>query len=68
MSMLLKLHDEFDFGNDETEHLLKACSPWMKACIRREDDIDADGIKNQLISEGIVCLEDTDLFKGGGFR
>ena len=60
-SVLLKLHDEFDFGNDEIFKLLKASEPWIQACISGEDDIDHDGIKNQLISEGIVCLLNTDL-------
>jgi len=57
MCLLLKLHDEFDFGNDEVDRLLKASQPWLKACVRREEDIDSDGIRQQLIQEGIVCLE-----------
>ena len=61
MSVLLKLHDEFQFGNERIFRLLKACEPWMQACISGEDDIDADGIKQQLIEEGIKCLESTDL-------
>lgn len=61
MSVLLKLHDEFQFGNERIFRLLKACEPWMQACISGEDDIDSDGIKNQLIQEGIICLKDTDL-------
>ena len=61
MAMLLKLHDEFDFGNEEVLKLLQACEPWMIGLIRGEDNIDHDGIKAQLIAEGIVCLNDTDL-------
>ena len=61
MSLLLKLHDEFGFGNERTLRLLKACETWMQACISGEEDIDSDGIKAQLIAEGIVCLKDTDL-------
>ena len=61
MSMLLKLHDDFGFGNERILRLLKACQPWMSACMKREDNIDSNGIKEQLISEGIVCLLDTDL-------
>lgn len=61
MSILLKLRDEFGFGNDRIQRLLKATETWMQACISGEDDIDADGIKQQLIAEGITCLKDTDL-------
>ena len=61
MSLLLKLRDEFGFGNDRIMRLLKSCEPWMQACISGEEDIDSDGIKEQLISEGITCLKDTDL-------
>lgn len=61
MALLLKLHDEFDFGNDEINKLLHACEPWMNALMSGEDNIHHDGIKQQLISEGIVCLLDTDL-------
>lgn len=61
MSLLLKLRDEFGFGNDRIMRLLKACEPWMQACISGEEDIDSDGIKEQLISEGITCLKNTDL-------
>ena len=60
MALLLKLHDEFDFGNEETLKLLQACEPWMIGLIQG-DGIDHDGIKEQLISEGVVCLNDTDL-------
>lgn len=61
MSILLKLRDEFGFGNDRIQRLLKASETWMQACISGEDDIDAEGIKQQLIAEGITCLNDTDL-------
>lgn len=61
MSLLLKLHDEFDFDNERTFKLLKACEPWMQACMTGEEDIDSEGIKKQLVEEGIVCLLNTDL-------
>ena len=61
MSLLLKLHDDFGFGNDRIQRLLKASEPWMQACIKGEDNINAAGIKEQLISEGIACLKETDL-------
>lgn len=61
MSLLLKLHDDFDFDNEKTFKLLKASETWMQACISGEEDIDSDGIKETLISEGLVCLKDTDL-------
>lgn len=60
MSLLLKLHDEFDFGNEEILRLLMACEPWMVGLIQNEE-IDHDGIKKQLIEEGLTCLLDTDL-------
>ena len=60
MAILLKLHDEFQFGNERTLRLLNACEPWMVGLIQG-DGIDHDGIKEQLISEGIICLKDTDL-------
>ena len=60
MAILLKLHDEFNFGNDETLKLLTACEPWMVGLIQG-DGIDHDQIKETLISEGVVCLRDTDL-------
>ena len=61
MSLLLKLHDEFDFGNDEINKLLHACEPWMNALMSGEDNIHHDGIKQQLLDEGITCLLETDL-------
>lgn len=61
MSLLLKLHDDFNFDNEMTFKLLKASETWMQGLIKGEDDIDYEGIKEQLISEGIVCLKDTDL-------
>ena len=60
MAILLKLHDEFDFGNEETMKLLTACEPWMVGLIQNEE-IDHDGIRETLINEGIVCLRDCDL-------
>lgn len=60
MAILLKLHDEFGFGNERTLRLLKACEPWMVGLIQG-DGIDHDQIKETLISEGVVCLRDTDL-------
>ena len=60
MSLLLKLHDEFSFGNERTMRLLKACEPWMVGLIQNEE-IDHDQIKETLINEGIICLNDTDL-------
>ena len=61
LSLLLKLHDEFQFGNERIFRLLKACEPWMQGLIAGEDNIDSDGIKQQLIEEGITCLKSTDL-------
>ena len=61
MSLLLKLHDEFGFGNERIERLLRASEPWMQGLIESEDDIDYEGIKETLIAEGITCLESTDL-------
>ena len=61
LSLLLKLRDEFGFGNDRIQRLLKATETWMQACISGEDEVNSDGIKQQLIEEGIVCLKDTDL-------
>lgn len=61
MSLLLKLHDDFDFDNEKTFKLLKASETWMQACITGESDIDSEQIKQVLIAEGIKCLESTDL-------
>ena len=61
MSLLLKLHDEFNFGNEEINTLLHACEMSMQMCMSGEDDVNHDGIKKQLVDEGIVCLLDTDL-------
>lgn len=61
LSILLKLHDEFNFGNKEIWKLIQLCEPWMAACRTHEDDIDSEGIKQQLLSEGITCLNDTGL-------
>lgn len=61
LSILLKLHDDFNFDNEMISKLLKASETWTQACISREENIDSEGIKRQLISEGITCLLDTDL-------
>lgn len=61
MSLLLKLHDEFSFGNERTMRLLKACEPWMQALINGKEGIDVEGIKQTLIDEGVTCIKDTDL-------
>lgn len=61
MALLLELHDKFGFGNERIQRLLKASEPWMQALINGKEGIDAEGIKQQLISEGINCLKDTDL-------
>ena len=61
MALLLELHDKFGFGNARIQRLLKASEPWMQALINGKEGIDAEGIKQQLISEGINCLKDTDL-------
>ena len=61
MSLLLKLHDEFGFGNDRTMRLLKSCEPWMQALINGKEGIDVEGIKQTLIDEGVACIKDTDL-------
>ena len=61
LTLLLKLRDEYGFGNDRIQRLLKATETWMQACISGEDEIDSNGIKQQLIEEGITCLLDTDL-------
>ena len=60
MALLLELHDKFGWGNDRISRLLQASETWMQGLISG-DEIDAEGIKQQLISEGITCLEDTDL-------
>ena len=60
MAILLELHDKFGWGNDRISRLLQASETWMQGLISG-DEIDAEGIKQQLISEGITCLGDTDL-------
>ena len=61
MALLLELHDKFGFGNERIQRLLKASETWMQALINGKEGIDVEGIKKQLIEEGIVCLNDTDL-------
>ena len=60
MAILLELHDKFGFGNERIQRLLKASEPWMQGLISG-DSIDAEGIKQTLIDEGIECLKSTDL-------
>ena len=60
MALLLELHDKFGFGNERIQRLLKASEPWMQGLISGKE-IDAEGIKQQLILEGVTCLKDTDL-------
>lgn len=57
MSLLLKLHDEFGFGNEQIARLIDLTKDWLNACTSREEGIDSEGIRKQLISEGITCLE-----------
>jgi len=61
MAILLELHDKFGFGNERIQRLLKASEPWMQALINGKEGIDVEGIKQQLILEGVVCLKETDL-------
>lgn len=61
MAILLKLHDEFGFGNERIQRLLKASEPWMQALINGKEGIDVEGIKQTLIDEGVTCIKDTDL-------
>ena len=56
MSLLLKLHDEFGFGNQRIERLLELSDTWLQGIHEQDNDIDAEAIRNQLISEGITCL------------
>lgn len=60
MALLLELHDKFGFGNERIQRLLKASEPWMNG-LTEGKEINAEGVKETLISEGIVCLKDTDL-------
>ena len=60
MALLLELHDKFGFGNERIQRLLKASEPWMQGLIAGKE-IDAEGIKQTLIDEGVVCIKDTDL-------
>ena len=60
MALLLELHDKFGFGNERIARLLKASEPWMQGLISGKE-IDAEGIKQQLILEGVACLKETDL-------
>ena len=60
MAILLELHDKFGWGNDRIARLLKATEVWMNA-LTEGKEIDVNEVKETLISEGIVCLKDTDL-------
>ena len=60
MALLLELHDKFGFGNERIQRLLKASEPWMHG-LTEGKEINAEGVKETLIGEGIVCLKDTDL-------
>ena len=60
MAILLELHDKFGWGNERIARLLKATEVWMNA-LTEGKEINAEGVKETLISEGIVCLKDTDL-------
>ena len=61
LSLLLKLHDEFGFGNERIKRLLELSDTWLQGIHEKDSGIDADGIKQQLIAEGITCLLDTNL-------
>lgn len=60
MAILLQLHDKFGWGNERISRLLKASEPWMNG-LTEGKEINAEGVKETLISEGVVCLKDTDL-------
>ena len=60
MAILLQLHDKFGWGNERISRLLKASEPWMNG-LTEGKEINAEGVKETLIGEGIVCLKDTDL-------
>ena len=60
MAILLELHDKFGWGNDRIARLLKSTEVWMNA-LTEGKEINADGVKETLINEGITCLLDTDL-------
>ena len=60
MALLLELHDKFGWGNERSGRLLKASEPWMNG-LTEGKEINAEGVKETLISEGIVGLKDTDL-------
>ena len=60
MALLLELHDKFGWGNDRIERLLMATEVWING-LAEGKEINADGVKETLINEGITCLLDTDL-------
>lgn len=61
LSMLLKLHDEYGFGNERIRRLIELSDTWLQGIHEKDNGIDAAGIKAQLIAEGITCLKDTIL-------
>lgn len=60
LAILLELHDKFGWGNDRIERLLMATEVWING-LAEGKEIDANGVKETLINEGITCLNDTDL-------
>lgn len=56
MSLLLKLHDEFGFGNQRIERLLELSDTWLQGIHEPGNGIDAEAIRQQLVNEGIACL------------
>lgn len=56
LSIALKMHDEYGFGNRRIDNLLTLADTWLLG-IHTEKDISADGIKATLVSEGITCLD-----------
>lgn len=60
LAILLELHDKFGWGNDRIERLLMATEVWING-LAEGKEINADGVKETLINEGITCLLDTDL-------
>lgn len=61
LSLLLKLHDEFGYGNERIKRLLELTDVWIQGIHEPDNGITAGGIREQLINEGIVCLQDTNL-------
>lgn len=55
LTLIFKLHDEFNFDNEQVDKLLSMSYVWMNG-INTEHDITADKIKDTLTDEGITCL------------